>query len=97
MKSHLKEVPVYAPVGRIASAAADEAVSSGRAYSLRGRAILMLDASGVEKILQDLHADPDVIRPILAAVRRLAQARDEAGDDEVSPTDDPQGGASGVR
>lgn len=71
VREYLKKVPLYASVGHLSVDAADQMVASGVAHSLRGKAVLILDQTILEKCLSEMDVDPDTIATILRAAARV--------------------------
>lgn len=91
MRKNLPTVPIQISLGRVSAAVADEVVKCGDGLSLKGRAILMLDPSGLERILHELDAKPEVIATILRAARLLG-LREAAAAASAERADAAQGG-----
>lgn len=92
MKKHLTEVPLYVPVGTVESGAADDAVTNGRAHSLRGRALLLFSPAHLAEILSQTNLDPRTVALVLRAAARVesekaAAAAARAGEAGASDTE----------
>lgn len=71
MRKNLPNVPLQVSLGRIPAALADEIASAGDGLSLKGRALLLLSADGLEKVLSELDINPDMAALIVRTARLL--------------------------
>lgn len=71
MRKNLPDVPVQITIGRIPSGLADEIVDAGEGLSLKGRAVLLRSAVGLEQLLASLDVNPAAAELIVRATRLL--------------------------
>jgi hypothetical protein len=71
MRKNLSEVPVQITVGRVPAALADEFVTNDEALSIKGKAVLMMSAAGLERLLPHLNVNPAIAELILRAARLI--------------------------
>jgi hypothetical protein len=88
VKKNLNHVRLQVALGNVPSQVAAEAVIRGDGLSIKGKAILMLSPSGLEKILAELDADPVIAAIIVRAAARVVSEKAAAS---AAPAERAQG------
>lgn len=102
MRKNLERISLQVPIGNITPSAADDIVANGDGISLKGRAVLLLSTTGLERLLQNLAVNPETAALIVRMAKLLeskkpADARVEA-DRAAAPTANADLGQSeGIR
>lgn len=84
MRKNLEYVSLQISLGRIPAAVADEIVDAGDGLSLKGKAVLLRSAAGLEKLLSTLEVNPHTAAIIVHAAKLVEaeKAAASAADDD---------------
>lgn len=90
MRKNLDRVPVQVTLGTAPAQVAAAVEAAGDGLSIKGKSILIMSPSGLEKILSQMEVRPDISALIVAAAKRVARIDSREGDDT-------QGDSQGAR